>query len=66
MKILKRINFDNLLKVVNGNKYILTIAIFKRAKELFKLYPSPHRSPASFIDDAAEEIEGNKVEITYK
>lgn len=66
MKILKRINFDNLLKIVNGNKYVLTIGIFKRAKELFKLYPSPHRSPVSFIYDAAEEIEENKVEITRK
>ena len=48
----------------NNNKYIFTVAVIKRARELFNLYPSPQKSPVSFIDIASKEIEENKIEIS--
>lgn len=56
-------NFDKAIKRTKGNKYIFTIGVIKRAKELFSLYPSPQKSPASFIDLAAKDIEEERVEV---
>lgn len=58
------INFDNVLKKVKYNKYIFTLLVIKRAKELFSLYPSPQKSPISFIDVASKEIEEERIEIS--
>lgn len=58
------INFDRAIKRTKGNKYIFTIGVIKRAKELFSLYPSPQKSPVSFIELAAKDIEEERVEIT--
>jgi len=58
------VDFDKVVKIANNNKYIFTIAVIKRARELFNLYPSPQKSPISFIDIASKEIEENKIEIS--
>lgn len=58
------INFDKVVKLSKDNKYIFTIAVIKRAKELFNLYPSPQKSPVSFIELASKEIEDKRIEIS--
>lgn len=58
------VNFDKVVKLIKNNKYIFTIAVIKRARELFNLYPSPQKSPVSFIEVASKEIEDKKIEIT--
>lgn len=58
------VDFDKVLKLIKNNKYIFTIAVIKRARELFNLYPSPQKSPVSFIEVASKEIEDKKIEIT--
>lgn len=58
------VNFDKVVKLIKNNKYIFTIAVIKRAKELFNFYPSPQKSPVSFIEVASKEIEDKKIEIT--
>ncbi len=56
-------NFDRAIRKTKGNKYIFTIGVIKRAKELFSLYPSPQKSPVSFIELAAKDIEEERVEV---
>ncbi len=58
------VNFDNVLKKMKNNKYIFTLLVIKRAKELFHLYPSPQKSPISFIEVASKEIEEDRIEIS--
>ncbi len=57
------INFDRAISRTKGNKYIFIIGVIKRAKELFSLYPSPQKSPVSFIELAAKDIEDNRIEV---
>jgi len=57
------VDFDKVVKITKNNKYIFTIAVIKRARELFNLYPSPQKSPVSFIDVASKEIEDGRIEV---